>query len=160
MRESLRFEYNPKREYCFRLDTSYHELRTACCLSVPEKASCIPMLQSTAPPWVLQLDVLIAQTWLLRQTKADFPFEQEPQPSRFQYRFWSLPFLNSRTYRERERESITDMWDKYSCLNTQLESYQSKAGYCISAVTNKNGNGTSRIFPASKCNHESHIGSL
>lgn len=37
--ESLRLEKSPTREYCRSLDTSYHELRTASCLSVPEKAS-------------------------------------------------------------------------------------------------------------------------
>lgn len=71
------------------------------------------MLQSTEPPWCLQLDVLIAQAWLLRQTKDDFP-EHEAQPSLFQYKFWSVPFWNSSTYIDITTE--TDVTDFSFCV--------------------------------------------
>jgi hypothetical protein len=96
--ESLRLEKSPNREYCWSLDTSYHELSTASCLSVPEKASWMPGLQSTCPPLPLQLDVLIAQLPSTHAKPADCP-EHLPHPLVFQYRFWSLPFWNSRTWK-------------------------------------------------------------
>jgi hypothetical protein len=66
-------------------------LNTSSCLSVPEKASCIPGLQSTCPlPVPLQLDVLIAQL-SSTHAKLELP-EHEEQPSAFQKRFWSVPF--------------------------------------------------------------------
>ncbi|KAF5783769.1 hypothetical protein HanXRQr2_Chr11g0511681 [Helianthus annuus] len=54
------------------------------------------MLQSTVPPLYLHELVLIAQSWLLRHTKLLLP-EHEAHPSRFQYKFCSLPFWNSIT---------------------------------------------------------------
>lgn len=96
VREFLRLEYRPNREYWRRFDISYHELSTESCLSVPEKASWTPMLQSTWPLCPLQLVVLTAQYCLLRQTKEDVP-EHDEQPSVFQYKFWSVPLLNSST---------------------------------------------------------------
>lgn len=104
VRELLRLEYRPYREYWRRFFTSNHELKTDSCLSVPENVSCIPRLQSTLPPRFLQL-VLIAQSWSLRHTKLELP-EQDEQPSLFQYKFSSLPFLNSSTYIKQEHHIL------------------------------------------------------
>ena len=91
----MRLEKSPNREYCRSLDTSYHELSTASCLSVPENASWIPGLQSTCPPLPLQLVVLIAQL-PSTHAKSERP-EHDEHPLGFQNRFWSVPFWNSRT---------------------------------------------------------------
>lgn len=111
VRESFRLEYRPYREYCRRFFTSYQELRTVMCLSVPENAICIPRLQSTEPPCPCfrQLLVLIAQSWLLRQTKLESP-EHFEQPSLFQNKFCSLPFLNSRACQQNQIVLVFNRW--------------------------------------------------
>jgi hypothetical protein len=96
VRDSLRLEKGLNNKYCWSLETSYHELSTTSCLSVLEKASWIPGLQSTCPPLPLQLDVFITQLPSTHAKLDDYP-EHLSQPLVFQYRFSSPPFWNSRT---------------------------------------------------------------